>query len=223
MAEEAVSIGFRDDGAMAPVGAAGRFHNGHLQSSEMLSYKVEALELAVKALESRLSNVSTGLTYQLQGVEAGADHATRRLALEVVEMGEALSRRIHAQAAAAPATEAATAPKNSTKVSPLSLALSIALVASLAALGWVMMHPSVGAGPVAPSETAAATLYAPDAPSVEALAAPTAPTHVATHRRPHASPHHVVHVRAPSGPAPAPLPDTLPGSGGHSVLGPSPG
>lgn len=221
MAGDAVSIGSSEDGVTTRIVAgADRFHNQSLQSPESLANTVEDLEAAVKALETRLANVSAGLSYQLQSVEERADHATRRLGLEVVEMGEALSRRIRAQPT--PAAIAPVAVQLHGLINPVTIGLSGALLAALAALGWLLSHnPTAAVTGIPRSAPAVAALYAPSN-EAEPVIAPK-PTHVAVRRRSHFAAHRSARVKHASPPPPAPLPDTLPGSGAHSVLGPSPG
>lgn len=219
MARQAVSVGSSHGGtAIADVGETDRFHNQSLQSAEALTAKVEDLEAAIRRLETRLTNVSTGLTHQIQEVEERGDHATRRLAMDVVEMGEALSRRIRAQPAAVATVPVVTA----TPVNRLTLGLAAALLAALAALGWAVLHRPIGPPQTRPPQPVSAALYAPAAE--EPVAEAPRPRPLAPRRHARAAAHrHVVHVKPRPGPAPAPLPDTLPGSGAHSVLGPSPG
>ena len=221
MAAEAASIGPNDGGLEGPdVVAVDRFHNQSLQSPEALANTVEDLEAAVKALETRLANVSAGLTQQLQSAEDRADHATRRLALEVVEMGEALSRRIRGQPASAPVSPVAG--RFQGLINPATVGLSGALLAALAALAWAVSHrPAVAVTGTPASAPAVASLYAPSSVS-EPVVAPKS-THVAVRHRPHFAAHRTARVKHAAPPPPAPLPDTLPGSGDHSVLGPSPG
>jgi len=218
------------DTPMPDKGGADRFHNQDHHSSEALALSVEGLEAAVRSLESRVANMSAELNYRIGGVELRGEEATRLLALDVLEMGEALSRRIRAQPAVSDAGRApvvhATAGRRG-RISPAIAGLSGALAISVVALSWLLFHHGVGGDAAKPAAPVVAALYEPatGAPIVPPETPPQ-PSHPAVrhHWRAKAGMHHLARTAtAAPGPPPAPLPDTLPGSGGHSILGPSPG
>ena len=136
MAPQAVTVSANDDGDdVVRPGDPDRFHNQDRRSPESLAQSVVELEAAIRVLEERVASVNADLTYQIDTVERQGDRATRRLALEVAEMGAALSRRIRDQ----PAGAAPPAARPPTPFSALVAALSGALVATLGGLGKAVM------------------------------------------------------------------------------------
>lgn len=203
MAPQAVTVSANDDGDdVVRPGDPDRFHNQDRRSPESLAQSVVELEAAIRVLEERVASVNADLTYQIDTVERQGDRATRRLALEVAEMGAALSRRIRDQ----PAGAAPPAARPPTPFSALVAALSGALVATLSVLGWSLFHhPAAVPAPKAPAPVAHA-LYAPAPPTP--AAAPVAVSDEPAPAPPHdaaARPavHHLAAAKAAHDPAAA--------------------
>ncbi len=207
-----------------------RFHNQSSPSPESFAHTIDDLQAAIQTLEERLASMSAELTYQVEGVEHRAESATRRLALDVVEMGEALSRRIRAQPIEgfAPQVKPPVRPASNNFI---TIGVSGALFLGLAALAWNVFHRPMAATAVRPPPPVAAALYAPAPPPPPAppvaVASPVQPARFAPRHHPRAKAflHRRVYARpqlAPP-PAPAPLPAITPGIGTRPAAGPSPG
>ena len=155
-----------------------RFHNQHDPAGGPLAQSVDELEAAIRSLEERVASMNVDLSYQIDTVERHGDRATRQLALEVAEMGEALSRRIRDQPeSAAPRIVKASPrrlprrlPRWAPPVAPLTLGLSGALVAALSALAWSLLHHPAAVIPPKPPAPSAPALYAPTPPAPAAVA-----------------------------------------------------
>ena len=162
MAPQAITVSANDDGDdVVRPGEPDRFHNQDRRSPESLAQSVVELEASIRVLEERVASMNADLTYQIDTVERQGDRTTRRLALEVVDMGAALSRRIRDQ----PTGAAPAAARPSTPFSALVAALSGALVATLAVLGWSLFHHAAAASAPKASPPVAHALYAPAPPT----------------------------------------------------------
>jgi len=156
-----------------------RFHNQEAHSPEALTQMLHDLEASHRALEARLGIVTAELAGQMQGVEARSDLATRRLALEVAEMGGTLARRVRAlQPSVTPFAPALArpAPRPRRNGFAWSVALAILLCLGVAAFLLIRKQDSTSTAtpvPVTASEPAA-TLPAALPPPTLATAAPQA-------------------------------------------------
>ena len=171
-----------------------RFHNQSLPTPEDLMTALTDLQATIAALDARVA--------ALEGGEASALGLTRRLGLDVVEMGGALSRRLQTleRQAAAPIVEAPPppaepslfiarpgAPKRNVRLLAISVGMLVALIVVLAG-AWALqfynvrtLRPAATSRPAARVIDPGAVTIAPAEVSKPALA--TAPP-AAVRRRP---------------------------------------
>jgi hypothetical protein len=213
-----------------------RFHNQEAHSPEALTQMLHDLEASHRALEARLGIVTAELAGQVQGVEARSDLATRRLALEVAEMGGALAHRVRAlQAPITPFTPAMARPAPRRRNGfAWSVAAAILLCLGVAAFLLIREQDATSAATPVPvtASAPAATLPAAPPPPTPATAAPktvqtqtvqpqTVPSKAApvTASPPHhtakPAPRPVVHHRPV---VPSPTPPADPGQSGESLI-----
>jgi hypothetical protein len=141
-----------------------RFHNHEEMSPEAMAMAIAELQETMKSLDGRLANA--------QGDVADAAHATKGLGASMVQMGDALSRRVRSLEEAAEAeaeraaekarAEAAAAPNPPPRgqILRLSLGLAGALVAIVAAVMLLLPQATTRPRP-APTAQAAPTQAAP--------------------------------------------------------------
>lgn len=219
MAFEAVTVSANDhEEDMTRAGGPDRFHNQNRQSPESLAQTVQELEAAVRTLEERMATLNVDLVDHITTVEQRGDQATRRLGLDVVEMGEALSRRIRTTPAGIVAPIATASPRRGARINRVVFGLSGALIAALSVLGWALLrHPAAVIAAKAPAQTAA-VLYAPPPPTPSVLAAAAPPAHV------RAPPSHHAYGKSPlqHWTRPKATSAARPGSYAHTAASPAP-
>jgi hypothetical protein len=157
-----------------------RFHNQEAHSPEALTQMLHDLEASHRALEARLGIVTAELADQMQGVEARSDLATRRLALEVVQMGGALAHRMRAlQAPITPFTPAMPRPAPRPRRNGFAWSVALAVLLCLGVAAFLLIReqdstPAATPVPITASEPAAALPAALPPPTLATAAPQTA-------------------------------------------------
>ena len=176
---------------------ADRFHNRAPHSPEALAEALGDVRDSLVALEGRLASVAGELESKMEGAEQRAAAAARRLALDVVDMGGALSRRVRAlehrppipgselpPAAPAPlALPARPAPRRRERRLALSLILGAVLAAVLAGFWYWRQSAPAGAAAKPPIAKLTAAQAAPAPPPVASAPAQPAKPVWAQHPR----------------------------------------